>query len=559
VRLQRLRGPPPGVPALDLRPPDASVTGRIDALIQSGQLQPAHITDRVWELLHVLDARTVLAALDEWPPSNGTLTAQDGAVMLAALCQLQARTALLDLVALPGLTQAQAPQQVHHAATEPHLESGAAGYWAAPQVTGWGCDPPGLHYVSAAIHGRWLMCNAALRDRWAARRMCLGCGARMLQPHRATCALPGVAPSQLQQQQYAPPPPSMPVPRPLPAQAPPGMQGRMYSNGDLAQQQQQQQQGQRQAPPPGARVPMPVPVPANGAAPSWGAAPQAARAPPGFAGQAPPPLSSQQPAGVQWMASGSEAGTTAQYWSGQQQHQASSHGPPLTRVGSGGSMAPTPAAHAVQPRPGPVPLSRVPSGPTMASPPAPRSGWSRPLVVSSPSGTPGGASSSAGNLAASSSFATSGGGEDEGDDEDVCPICCETVDDTDKAFFPCACGFQPCMFCYNRILEIGDARCPACRRTYGAQNGGDDSQSSSSSSDSDSDSDSGEGVTNTATTGASLSTRAGRQAARVAARGSCTSHAYASHRGRGIMLRPQHVCHHTHTQMSNTTTPREYS
>ena len=51
-------------------------------------------------------------------------------------------------------------------------------------------------------------------------------------------------------------------------------------------------------------------------------------------------------------------------------------------------------------------------------------------------------------------------------EEEVCPICAEGVDATDRAFFPCPCGFQPCIFCYHRIMEIGDSRCPACRRTF---------------------------------------------------------------------------------------------
>ena len=71
------------------------------------------------------------------------------------------------------------------------------------------------------------------------------------------------------------------------------------------------------------------------------------------------------------------------------------------------------------------------------------------------------------------------------EEEDVCPICAENIDATDKAFFPCPCGFQPCIFCYHRILEIGDARCPACRRGFGVEEAG----VSSSSEDSDQDSD----------------------------------------------------------------------
>ena len=104
----------------------------------------------------------------------------------------------------------------------------------------------------------------------------------------------------------------------------------------------------------------------------------------------------------------------------------------------------------------------------------------------------------------------------------MCPICCETVDDTDKAFFPCPCGFQPCMFCYNKIVEIGDARCPACRRGYGAgQNGeGDGSSSSSSEDDSDSESDADTGPAAASKPAAAAgASRTGRQAVRMASRG----------------------------------------
>ena len=538
VRLQRLLGPPPGVPALDLRPPDASVTGRIDALIQSGQLQPAHITDRMWELLHVLDARTVLAALDDWPPNNGTLAAQDGAVALAALCQLQARTALLDLVALPGLTQAQAPQQVHHATTEPHLESGAAGYWAAPQVTGWGCDPPGLHYVSAAIHGRWLMCNAALRDRWNARRVCLGCGARLLQPHRQHCPLPGVAPPpglptshfHTQQQQQ--------MPRGMPGmqQALPGLGAALLAqvNGGGGLHALQQQQQRQAAPPPPPGLPR-VPSGSNTQGLAWGPASMGGQGGRGGVGA---PMGMSPPKGghmpPSWHAAASHHGSgeplqASGQWAqpggtGQPLQPPLPSGPPPPRTGSGGNMQqhlqpPGPPASAAS-----LPGRQVPRAPVAT----PASGGLGRTVPQPPPGAPQqqpprqlASSSSAQHLGSSfgGHFGDGGGGAADGPEEEVCPICCEAVDQTDKAFFPCPCGFQPCMFCYNKIVEIGDARCPACRRTYGA--GQDDASSSSSSSssesdDSESDSDTGPAAGSSAKPAAS---RTGRQAVRMASRG----------------------------------------
>ncbi|KAL5722382.1 hypothetical protein ACHQM5_005909 [Ranunculus cassubicifolius] len=47
-----------------------------------------------------------------------------------------------------------------------------------------------------------------------------------------------------------------------------------------------------------------------------------------------------------------------------------------------------------------------------------------------------------------------------------CPICYEDLDLTDSSFMPCVCGFRLCLFCYKRIFEVGDGRCPGCRRTY---------------------------------------------------------------------------------------------
>ncbi|XP_021760073.1 uncharacterized protein LOC110724883 [Chenopodium quinoa] len=51
----------------------------------------------------------------------------------------------------------------------------------------------------------------------------------------------------------------------------------------------------------------------------------------------------------------------------------------------------------------------------------------------------------------------------------ACPICCEDFDVTDLSFFPCPCGFQLCLFCHNKILEV-DGRCPGCRKQYDSVN-----------------------------------------------------------------------------------------
>ncbi|KAG6754022.1 hypothetical protein POTOM_042030 [Populus tomentosa] len=47
----------------------------------------------------------------------------------------------------------------------------------------------------------------------------------------------------------------------------------------------------------------------------------------------------------------------------------------------------------------------------------------------------------------------------------ACPICTEDLDFTDASFLPCSCGFQVCLFCYNKMLEL-DGRCPNCRELY---------------------------------------------------------------------------------------------
>lgn len=54
------------------------------------------------------------------------------------------------------------------------------------------------------------------------------------------------------------------------------------------------------------------------------------------------------------------------------------------------------------------------------------------------------------------------------DDEDLCPLCVEEMDISDKNFKPCPCGYQICQFCYNNIKQSPElnGRCPGCRRLY---------------------------------------------------------------------------------------------
>lgn len=58
------------------------------------------------------------------------------------------------------------------------------------------------------------------------------------------------------------------------------------------------------------------------------------------------------------------------------------------------------------------------------------------------------------------------------DEDDICPLCCEDMDITDKNFKPCPCGYQICQFCYNNIRTNPElnGKCPACRRLYEDKN-----------------------------------------------------------------------------------------
>lgn len=51
-------------------------------------------------------------------------------------------------------------------------------------------------------------------------------------------------------------------------------------------------------------------------------------------------------------------------------------------------------------------------------------------------------------------------------DDDACPLCMEAMDETDQQFFPCTCGYQICLYCFNRVKEAQNNQCPACRTPY---------------------------------------------------------------------------------------------
>lgn len=53
-----------------------------------------------------------------------------------------------------------------------------------------------------------------------------------------------------------------------------------------------------------------------------------------------------------------------------------------------------------------------------------------------------------------------------GEDDWDCPLCMEEMDLSDKNFRPCPCGYQVCRFCWHKIREDGNERCPACRKIY---------------------------------------------------------------------------------------------
>jgi len=54
---------------------------------------------------------------------------------------------------------------------------------------------------------------------------------------------------------------------------------------------------------------------------------------------------------------------------------------------------------------------------------------------------------------------------------ELCPLCCNEMDATDRRFRPCRCGYQICAWCWHQLMELaakddGKGRCPACRTEY---------------------------------------------------------------------------------------------
>ncbi|CDI74130.1 hypothetical protein EPH_0031260 [Eimeria praecox] len=56
--------------------------------------------------------------------------------------------------------------------------------------------------------------------------------------------------------------------------------------------------------------------------------------------------------------------------------------------------------------------------------------------------------------------------EDAEEEEATCPLCLETLDETDRGLFPCECGYQVCLWCLHHIRDHLANKCPACRRDY---------------------------------------------------------------------------------------------
>lgn len=57
-------------------------------------------------------------------------------------------------------------------------------------------------------------------------------------------------------------------------------------------------------------------------------------------------------------------------------------------------------------------------------------------------------------------------GPHEPEEEQICPLCINELDETEKAWLPCSCGYQLCLFCYDRLKTEFSNRCPNCRVEY---------------------------------------------------------------------------------------------
>ncbi|GIX66309.1 CCR4-NOT transcription complex subunit 4, putative [Babesia caballi] len=58
----------------------------------------------------------------------------------------------------------------------------------------------------------------------------------------------------------------------------------------------------------------------------------------------------------------------------------------------------------------------------------------------------------------------------DADDEMLCPLCMEVLDETDRNFYPCTCDYQLCLWCLHYIRTTMGNKCPACRRDYEESN-----------------------------------------------------------------------------------------
>eukprot|EP01038_Epipyxis_sp_PR26KG_P009263 gene9263-12478_t len=54
------------------------------------------------------------------------------------------------------------------------------------------------------------------------------------------------------------------------------------------------------------------------------------------------------------------------------------------------------------------------------------------------------------------------------EDTQLCPLCMEEMDLSDRNFLPCPCGYKVCMWCWHHIRENLNGLCPACRTPYNA-------------------------------------------------------------------------------------------
>ncbi|CDJ46632.1 RRM domain-containing protein, putative [Eimeria brunetti] len=76
------------------------------------------------------------------------------------------------------------------------------------------------------------------------------------------------------------------------------------------------------------------------------------------------------------------------------------------------------------------------------------------------------ASGSVGQRRGSNVSQASNFSEEAEEEEATCPLCLETLDETDRGLFPCECGYQVCLWCLHHIRDHLANKCPACRRDY---------------------------------------------------------------------------------------------